>query len=384
MNILIVSFDADPPLMGGVSTVTHILAKELIKNGYKCTLGYTTESESPSVFFTEKIKITPENKLNIINFSRKKKFDIIITQFLFVNYTLLNVLKKENGKIISVYHSKPELRYIPLKSHCWNLFHGKKIKSKIYSLAHILLFPIFKNMEKMKDYKMFNNAYNCSDNFVVLSEKFFPSIKKIILQADPPKLTAIGNPLVFDETFPIEKLSEKRQQVLIVCSYNHVKRIPEMFKIWMEIEKDATLNNWYLTFVGGGKGFKKVTYLAQKLKLKRISFTGYTSPLSFYKKGSIMLMTSKYEGYPMVLLEGLQMGVIPIVYNSFESLTDLITNKYNGIIIPNNNRDEFVKELKNLMHNKNERLLLAQNAIKSSLLHSKEITIKKYIKLFEN
>lgn len=384
MDILIVSFDADPPFKGGVSTVTHTIAKELIKKGNKCTLGYITNSEKPSTFFQNKIKITTDNIQNIIDFSKKQKFDIIITQFLFVNYNLLNILKKENGKIISVYHSKPELRYIPFKKYYQDFLHGKKIKHQIYSLVHLLFFPLFKIIEKRKDYNMFNNAYKYSDNFVVLSKQFFPALKEIIPQAKPPKLTTIGNPLVFDEIYPIENLSEKEKKVLIVCNYNHVKRIPEMLYIWKEIEKDPSLADWSLTFVGGGEGFNKVTALAEKLKLKKIFFTGYTSPFPFYKKGSIILMTSKYEGYPMVLLESLQMGTIPIVYNSFESLSDLITNHYNGIIIPNNDRKAFIKELKNLMLNKKERELLAQNAIKSSIQHSKENVIEKYIQLFKN
>ena len=34
MNILIISFDADPPYMGGVATMTNLLAKGFIAKGH--------------------------------------------------------------------------------------------------------------------------------------------------------------------------------------------------------------------------------------------------------------------------------------------------------------------------------------------------------------
>lgn len=54
MNILIISFDADPPYMGGVATMTNLLAKGFIAKGHSCTLGYMRESEHPSNFLNKK------------------------------------------------------------------------------------------------------------------------------------------------------------------------------------------------------------------------------------------------------------------------------------------------------------------------------------------
>ena len=96
-----------------------------------------------------------------------------------------------------------------------------------------------------------------------------------------------------------------------------------------------------------------------------------------------MLMTSKYEGWPMVLMEGQQMGVIPISYNSFESITDIITNEYNGIIIPNNNIKVFIKQLKSLMDNPTKREQMATNAIQFSKKNTKGKTVDRYLNLFK-
>ena len=95
-------------------------------------------------------------------------------------------------------------------------------------------------------------------------------------------------------------------------------------------------------------------------------------------------MTSKYEGWPMVLMEGQQMGVVPIVYNSFESLTDIINDGVNGIIIPNNNIKLFVEKLKNLMQNTSERHMMAENAIMNSKRFNIDEVVNKYLNLFHN
>lgn len=198
----------------------------------------------------------------------------------------------------------------------------------------------------MKQYK---NMEKYSDKIQLLSPQFIPVFKKILPNISNNKLIAIENPIVFNTTYPVENISSKQKRIVVVCSTNYQKRAYLMIKIWNEIEKDGHFDDWSFDFVGGGEGFKHITQMAIKLKLKRIHFVGYQQPENYYRQGSIFLMTSRFEGWPMVLMEAMQMGVVPIVFNSFESLTDIITDKENGFIIPNNNIKYFVERLKTLI-----------------------------------
>ena len=56
----------------------------------------------------------------------------------------------------------------------------------------------------------------------------------------------------------------------------------------------------------------------------------------------------------MVLMEAMQMGVVPIAFNSFESVYDIIDDRLNGIIVENNDIDMYVKQLKWLMCHEEE------------------------------
>ncbi|AUI47012.1 glycosyltransferase [Bacteroides hominis] len=383
MNILFISFDADPPHMGGTSTVVNVLAKDLKQRGYNVYLGYYNDSRYPSTFFQEKIKLTISNKKSIEAFCKDNPIDIIYnTQPIGTNWELLKEVFPK-AKIISAYHNRPLLRYFPLESLMNIYYDSNNWIHKIYTLAKIPLLPYWRYKSKKKEMKQYKNMEKYSDKIQLLSPQFIPVFKKILPNISNNKLIAIENPIVFNTTYPVENISSKQKRIVVVCSTNYQKRAYLMIKIWNEIEKDGHFDDWSFDFVGGGEGFKHITQMAIKLKLKRIHFVGYQQPENYYRQGSIFLMTSRFEGWPMVLMEAMQMGVVPIVFNSFESLTDIITDKENGFIIPNNNIKYFVERLKTLIANDDLRNRMAVKTIESCQRFTTEKITNKYISLFK-
>jgi len=383
LNILFISFDADPPHMGGTSTVVNVLAKELKQRGYNVYLGYYNDSRYPSTFFQEKIKLTISNKKSIESFCKNNPIDIIYnTQPIGTNWELLKEVFPK-AKIISAYHNRPLLRYFPLESLMNIYYDSNSWIHKIYTLAKIPLLPYWRYKSQKKEMKQYKNMEKYSDKIQLLSPKFIPVFKKILPNISNNKLIAIENPIVFNTTYPVENISSKQKRIVVVCSTNYQKRAYLMIKIWNEIEKDGHFDDWSFDFVGGGEGFKHITQMAIKLKLKRIHFVGYQQPENYYRQGSIFLMTSRFEGWPMVLMEAMQMGVVPIVFNSFESLTDIIIDKENGFIIPDNDIKCFVERLKTLIANDDLRIRMAVKAIESCQQFTTEKITNKYISLFK-
>ncbi|WP_220396171.1 glycosyltransferase [Bacteroides fragilis] len=369
--------------MGGTSTVVNVLAKDLKQRGYNVYLGYYNDSRYPSTFFQEKIKLTISNKKSIEAFCKDNPIDIIYnTQPIGTNWELLKEVFPK-AKIISAYHNRPLLRYFPLESLMNIYYDSNNWIHKIYTLAKIPLLPYWRYKSKKKEMKQYKNMEKYSDKIQLLSPQFIPVFKKILPNISNNKLIAIENPIVFNTTYPVENISSKQKRIVVVCSTNYQKRADLMIKIWNEIEKDGHFDDWSFDFVGGGEGFKHITQMAIKLKLKRIHFVGYQQPENYYRQGSIFLMTSRFEGWPMVLMEAMQMGVVPIVFNSFESLTDIITDKENGFIIPNNNIKYFVERLKTLIANDDLRNRMAVKTIESCQRFTTEKITNKYISLFK-
>lgn len=385
MNILFISFDADPPYMGGTATVVNVLAKAFQAKGHFVALGHFEDSKHPSDFFQCKVKLDPINRTEAESFFNENSFDIIYnTQAMSTDFSFLKSLPLGDCKIVSAYHNKPLLRFFPLES-LMNLYHESNNPIyKLYSLAKIPLLPIWKYRSQKRERLKYEEMVKYSDKIQVLSEKFYPCFLKIVPQIDRDKLVAIENPIVFDSLYPIEELAKKDKKVVVVCSTNYQKRAYLMIRIWNEIEKDKQLCDWSFDFIGGGEGFERIKKMASRLGLKRIFFLGFQDPKEYYKGGSVFMMTSRYEGWPMVLMEAMQMGVVPIVFNSFESLTNIIDDGENGCIVTDNDIRAFVGRLKWLMKNDEARASMAAKAIQSCDRFTVDKVLQKYLLMFES
>lgn len=384
MNILIISFDADPPNRGGVATVTNVLAKSFIAQGHFCALGFIENSEYPSVFFQHKVQLVKENRSCIKEFFKEHHFDIILNQLpTLTDFEFLSSLPLGDCKMVSVYHNRPMLHPMRIKGLFKIFKESNNFIYKLYTLMKIPLLPVMNFIGKRKELDNYRNIYLSSDRIVLLSDKFFPNWINLVPETEKNKLIAIGNSLVFDIHYPVKSLEQKELLIIVVANLNHVKRANILLRIWKKIEANPLLSEWNFEFIGSGDELNSLKKLATKLKLKRIKFVGSANPLSYYKRAQIMMLTSKYEGWPMVLMEGQQMGVVPISYNSFESITDIIDDNENGLIIPNNDLNCFVDRLEELMLNQQMRERMSENAVLSSHRFNKEIVANKYLSLFQ-
>lgn len=128
--------------------------------------------------------------------------------------------------------------------------------------------------------------------------------------------------------------------------YSNQKNINEIFEALSKLNYDYKLN-----IVGSGDEFeiKKLTQLAEKLNItNKIIWHGWQeNPWDYIEKEiktvTAMLMSSNYEGFPMILGEAISRGIF-CTTSSFEGASDIIT-KNNGFIYKLNDIDDFVEKL---------------------------------------
>ena len=65
----------------------------------------------------------------------------------------------------------------------------------------------------------------------------------------------------------------------------------------------------------------------------------------------------------MVLTEAMQCGTVPIAFQSFASVTDIITHDVNGILVPPFDMNRYARELSSLMSDTDKRTRLANQAM---------------------
>jgi glycosyltransferase involved in cell wall biosynthesis len=89
-------------------------------------------------------------------------------------------------------------------------------------------------------------------------------------------------------------------------------------------------------------------------------------------------MTSAYEGWGLTLTEAQQMGCVPIVFDSFSAVHDIIKSGENGLLIPNNDLDSYVSALVGLMLNEQLRKEMERQALRTSKAFALQEVIKEW------
>lgn len=281
-------------------------------------------------------------------------------------------------RIISALHNRPGYErnrvYVNLLE---SLFYNKSKLKRCRALFLLALYPFMYLLYTRKVMRDFKLAYEMSDRFVLLSDRFFDLfVKKYNIKDGGIKLAAIPNGLSFGNVFlNKDEYKEKENICLIVGRLNEQqKRISMAIKIWREIE--PLFPDWNLKIVGFGRSEPYYRNLVKKYNLKRVFFEGKQSPLPYYKKAKIFFMTSAFEGFGMTLTEAQQMGCVPVVIDSYEALHDIVEDGYNGCIA--NNMIEFIENVKHLIHNPEQLERMADNGIHSCKKFQRDNIYERY------
>lgn len=368
------------PVYGGGETITVTLANEFIRREHNVFVIYTYEkfcspmpyNVSPDI---KSQKIHTIERFNMQDVERVHEYiemhniDIAINQWGNTKLCYLAV-QNTNCKLVTCWH----LDILP------KVAAPHSIKERIIKIiCGNSIYCKYIHRQQMRSH---DNNYRLSDKYVFLSESFledYVNLSRMKLNAN--KLAVIPNPLTYNYVYDFKDYKNKCKQVLFVGRiFEYHKRLSYILKIWKQIESDNRFSDWRLCIVGDGPDMQQTRQLSADLGLMRISFEGFKNPQQYYLSSSIFLMTSAFEGFGMTLVEAQQYGVVPIVMNSYKSLHDIIKNNENGIIIPDNDLEMFVKELKNLILDDKRRRQLAENGSATC----KKFSVNTIVPLWEN
>ncbi len=81
-----------------------------------------------------------------------------------------------------------------------------------------------------------------------------------------------------------------------------------------------------------------------------------------FEKASFTLLTSEYEGQPLVLLESMAAGCIPISYNIKYGPADIITDGVDGFLVPDGDIDAMARRIKDIHTMDDQKLMQMRQA----------------------
>ena len=172
----------------------------------------------------------------------------------------------------------------------------------------------------------------------------------------------------------------KEKIILTIARLTHQKNIEILIKSFSK--SIAFKKKWKLIIIGDGEEKKKLYELSKKLNVfKSIIFMKKIRKIDiWYKKASIFILPSKYEGMPNVIIEAMQ-SKTAIIGSNILGIKYFIKNKLNGIIFKNNDENSLIKKINLLVNNSKLRDKLAQNG-KNSI--NKYIRYNNFLGIWEN
>lgn len=122
--------------------------------------------------------------------------------------------------------------------------------------------------------------------------------------------------------------------VLAVGRLEEQKGFDYMLDIWKLIEIDEELNDWKLQIVGSGSLEQKLHEKEKTLGLNRVQWLQFTEHIEeIYKNASIYVMTSRFEGFALVLLEAKAFGLPIVSFDIKNGPNEIIQNGVDGYIV---------------------------------------------------
>lgn len=387
-TILLVSYNELHIIWGGIHRVNKLLMDGFASQGYNCLYLINKEGQ----YFYINNKEIEENKIDREGLKRyliDQNINVIIDQEgIFSDSFCLTfkTLGLTNIKLLTVFHNTPAI-YERLYDKAWlrtQIIGKKGVIPKLSYLARYVCYPWWKKSVFKKSAMRYQIIYDNSDRCVLLSNNDMPTLRQYVPQLSVNKCVAISNALTFDTTSDETILQKKEKIVLIVARLNDdEKRISLALKIW-KILQNRGVPDWSLTIVGTGPHEGKLKELSMRLKLNNVSFEGRQQSEPFYEKAALFMMTSAVEGWGLTLTESMQRGVVPLVFDSYPALGDIITNNYDGCVIPDNDLIAYADRMQQLMQNKDEREQIAKNALDSCQRFAPEKVVKQWIDLIES
>lgn len=316
--------------IGGVERVTVALANAFAERDWSVTIvTFRIENNallkkiSPNVMV--KTLAFPANTTENVKALRAlllaREVSVVVNQWCLpwgVTELIRRAAKRLDVKIVSALHNIPNLNgHIiatrGLKRFLWRLLSGLNLRL----------------------------VYRNSDAFVLLSKRFEPNFRRMTGLCQTPKIHAIGNPLTLTTT------STPKENVLLYVGRleEKQKRVSRVLEIWRLLA--PRFPEWRLEIVGDGPDRAMLESLAADLS--RVDFHGFCDPAPFYAKAKLLLLTSDFEGFPLVLAEAQGSRCVPVALGTYPAVYDILRGTNGIVVVPTFEAKEFAQVVGDLM-----------------------------------
>ncbi|MEG0697636.1 MAG: glycosyltransferase, partial [Algoriella sp.] len=196
--------------------------------------------------------------------------------------------------------------------------------------------------------------------------RFYNNFHQIIAQSDDmkndlidnfkihsSKIIKINNPVDFEM---INRLKEENIEQGNNTSYKNIVSIGNLsqrkgFDLLLNVFSYLKNEPIKLTIFGDGPDKEQLLIQKNDLQLDNVSFFGkVNNPFPFVKQADLFILSSRYEGFPNVLLEAGACGTYSLANNAPGGINEIIQEGVNGEIYDINDTEGFASRIKQILN----------------------------------
>ena len=365
-------------IKGGADKIIIEKANYLVRHGYEVTIVTEAQMGRPLAFpldssvkhidmgldFNEQyrhgslwrlwiyFKLMSRYKKMLTAYLMKEKVDIVITT-LGRSIGILPYINDKSVKIGEAHTTKRNLRSL----------HLLECRGGIY-----------KYVAKFMRWKMERNISHLK-SLVLLTPEDANDWSSIV------ETHVIPNPISLIPSVPA---SLNNKQVLMVGRYNDAKGYDYLIDAWAIVHHRHP--DWILNVYGSGELHDQVVkWISKKKKKKTIILHEPTSEIiDKYLESSICVLSSRYEGFSLVIMEAMSCGVPCVSFDCPYGPRNIIRNGEDGIIVEYLSSQALADGICCLIEDVKLRKEFGSNARKNITRFSKDVVMKQWDELFKS
>ena len=226
--------------------------------------------------------------------------------------------------------------------------------------------------------------------------RFYNNFHQIIAQSDnmkndlidnfkihSSKIMKINNPVDFEM---INRLKEENIEQDNHTGYKNIVSIGNLsqrkgFDLLLNVFSYLKNEPIKLTIFGDGRDKEQLLIQKNDLQLDNVSFFGkVNNPFPFVKQADLFILSSRYEGFPNVLLEAGACGTYSLANNAPGGINEIIQEGINGEIYDITDAEDFASRIKQILNKSHQKEQIIAS-IESRF--SKKVIMNQYESLFE-